>query len=56
MYNCTDLFLYEIIEDFKQADTEELRDEIFSSFCAAIWASGNKRRTYVKKNPLPHPK
>lgn len=49
MYNCTDLFLYEIIEDFKQADTEELRDEIFSSFCAAIWASGNKRRTYVKK-------
>lgn len=42
------MFLYEIIEDFKDAKTPVEQNEIFSSFCSAIWSSSNKRRIYTK--------
>ncbi len=48
IYECEDLFLYEIIEDYKEAKTEEEKDEIFNSFCSSIWSSDNKRRIYKK--------
>lgn len=48
IYECDDLFLYEIIEDYKEAKTEEEKDDIFKSFCSSIWSSDNKRRTYKK--------
>lgn len=48
IYECNDSFLYEIIEDYKEAKTEEEKDEIFNSFCSSIWSSDNKRRIYKK--------
>jgi hypothetical protein len=48
IYECEDLFLYEIIEDYKEARTDEERNEIFKSFCSSIWSSDNKRRVYKK--------
>ena len=43
-----DKYLYEIIEDYKDAKSEEEKNEIFNSFCSSIWSSQNKRRTYTK--------
>lgn len=48
IYDCNETFLYEIIEDYKEAEDNEVKDEIFNSFCSSIWASDNKRRTYMK--------
>lgn len=48
MYKCDDFYLYEIIEDYKYAITNEERNEIFTSFCSSIWSSKNKRRIYTK--------
>lgn len=48
IYGCDDSFLYEIIEDYKEAKTEEEKNEVFNSFCSSIWSSDNKRRTYKK--------
>lgn len=48
IYDCNETFLYEIIEDYKEAENNEVKDEIFNSFCFSIWASDNKRRTYMK--------
>lgn len=48
IYDCNETFLYEIIEDYKEAENIEVKDEIFNSFCSPIWASDNKRRTYIK--------
>lgn len=48
IYECDDSFLYEIIEDYKEAKTEEEKDDIFKSFCSSIWSSDNKRRIYKK--------
>lgn len=48
IYDCNETFLYEIIEDYKETKNNEVRDEIFNSFCSSIWASDNKRRTYMK--------
>lgn len=48
IYECDDSFLYEIIEDYKEAKTEEEKDDIFKSFCSFIWSSDNKRRIYKK--------
>lgn len=48
IYDCNEIFLYEIIEDYKEAENNEVKDEIFNSFCSSIWASDNKRRTYMK--------
>ena len=43
-----DKYLYEIIDDYKNADSEEEKTEIFKDFCSSIWGSKNKRRTYTK--------
>lgn len=48
IYDCNEIFLYEIIEDYKEVENNEAKDEIFNSFCSSIWASDNKRRTYMK--------
>lgn len=48
IYDCNEIFLYEIIEDYKEAENNEVKDEIFNSFCSSIWASDNKKRTYIK--------
>ncbi len=48
IYDYNETFLYEIIEDYKEAENNEVKDEIFNSFCSSIWASDNKRRTYMK--------
>jgi len=48
IYECDGNFLYEIIEDYKEAKTQEEKDEIFNSFCSSVWSSDNKRRTYTK--------
>lgn len=42
------MYLYEIIEDYKDAKSQEDKDEIFNSFCSSIWSSNNKRRIYTK--------
>lgn len=43
-----DKYLYEIIDDYKNADTDEEKSEIFKDFCSSIWSSKNKRRIYTK--------
>lgn len=43
-----DDYLYEIIEDYKSAKTEEEKAEIFRNFCSSIWSNKNKRRVYTK--------
>lgn len=48
IYEYEDLFLYEIIEDYKDSEASEQKEEIFNSFCAWVWASDNKRRIYKK--------
>ena len=48
IYDYNETFLYEIIEDYKEAENNEVKDEIFNSFCSSIWASDNKRHTYMK--------
>ena len=47
IYSCDDIYLYEIIEDYKSANFSK-KDEIFTNFCDSIWHSENKRRTYKK--------
>lgn len=48
IYNFNEMYLYEIIEDYKEAGSPEEKDEIFRSFCSSIWSCGNKRRIYTK--------
>ena len=43
-----DKYLYEIIDDYKNANSEEEKAEIFKDFCSSIWGCKNKRRTYIK--------
>lgn len=43
-----DKYLYEIIDDYKSANSIEEKNEIFNSFCSSIWGSKNKRRVYTK--------
>lgn len=43
-----DNYLYEIIDDYKNANSEEEKSEIFEDFCSSLWSSKNKRRTYIK--------
>lgn len=47
IYSCDDIYLYEIIEDYKSANFSK-KDEIFTNFCDSIWHSENKRRIYKK--------
>lgn len=43
-----DKYLYEVIDDYKNAISEEEKSEIFEDFCSSIWCCKNKRRTYTK--------
>lgn len=40
--------MYEIIDEYKDASSEEEKMEIFKDFCSSIWGSKNKRRVYNK--------
>ena len=48
MYNINDLYLYEILDDYHDADTPERKDDIFTAFCSSVWNNPNKRRTYKR--------
>lgn len=48
MYEHNKTYLYEIIEDYKEAESEEEKAAVFDSFTSAIWSSVNKRRIYPK--------
>lgn len=43
-----DKYLYEIIDEYKYANSEEEKLKIFNEFCSSIWSSENKRRVYNK--------
>lgn len=43
-----DKYLYEIVDDYKNTDSEEEKTEIFKDFCSSLWSSKNKRRVYTK--------
>lgn len=43
-----DKYLYEIIDDYQNANLEEEKWEIFKNFCYSIWSNKNKRRIYTK--------
>ena len=43
-----DKYLYEIIDDYKNSDSDEEKSDIFKSFCSSIWSNKNKRRVYTK--------
>ena len=43
MYEINDKYLYEILDDFKDAQSEEEKNEIINEFMKLIWASKNKR-------------
>lgn len=43
-----DKYLYEIIDDYKHAESEREKTEIFNDFCQSLWSCKNKRRTYMK--------
>lgn len=44
-----DNYLYEIIDDYKNADSIEEKNEVFDLFCSSIWSSKNKRRVYNRQ-------
>ena len=44
-----DKYLYEIIDDYKNTDSAEEKNEIFNSFCSSVWGNKNKRRIYTKQ-------
>lgn len=48
MYQCDELYLYEIMEDYKDAESRQEKEEIFHAFCSLLWSSSNKRRVYTK--------
>lgn len=44
-----DKYLYEIIDDYKNANSIEEKNEIFNSFCSSVWSNKNKRRVYNRQ-------
>lgn len=44
-----DKYLYEIIDDYKSANSTEEKNEIFNLFCSSVWGSKNKRRVYNRQ-------
>lgn len=44
-----DNYLYELIDDYKSANSIEEKNEIFNLFCSSIWSNKNKRRIYTKQ-------
>lgn len=43
-----DKYLYEIIESYKNAETNKEKNKIFKNFCSSLWGNKNKRRVYSK--------
>lgn len=43
-----DKYLYEIIDDYKNSDSDMEKNDIFKAFCQSVWSSSNKRKTYTK--------
>ena len=43
-----DKYLYEIVEDYKDSESDEEKNEMLNSFCSSIWSCNNKRRVYTK--------
>ena len=43
MYDISGMYLYEILDDYKEAETEDEKDEILNEFMKLIWSSKNKR-------------
>lgn len=41
-------YLYEIMEDYKNAGTDREKERIFKDFCSLLWSCENKRRTCTK--------
>lgn len=48
MYNCNDMYLYEILEDYKYAEDISEKGAIFDAFCSALWSCGNNRTRMTK--------
>ena len=43
-----DKYLYEIIEEYKEAVSDQEKDAIFKAFCNTLWSCDNKRRTVTR--------
>lgn len=48
MYDIDGKYLYEILDDYKDATDDKQKDDIISAFMKLIWSSKNKRNTYKK--------
>lgn len=48
MYNIEDKFLYEVLEDYQDTQSENEKHDIFQAFMKTIWSSSNTRRVYKK--------
>ena len=55
MYEIINKYLYEIIEDFKDADNDN-KDEILNEFMKLIWSNKNKRKILEKSIKFKIPK
>lgn len=49
MYDFEDKFLYEILDDYKDSESNKGKEEILSDFMNLIWSSDNKRIITQKK-------
>ena len=41
-------YLYEIMEDYKNTESDTEKENIFKEFCTSLWSCENKRRTCTK--------
>jgi hypothetical protein len=48
MYDAEGKYLYEILDDYKDTVNDKEKEEIIKAFMKLIWASKNKRNTYLK--------
>jgi hypothetical protein len=48
MYNITDQFINEVIQDFQEAKTDDEKNEIFDAFINHLWSVRNQRKVVVK--------
>lgn len=48
MYSTENKFLYEILDDYKDAKSENDKDDILNSFMQLIWSSTNQRYVFQK--------
>jgi len=48
MYDITGKFLYEILDDYQCADSDDEKQDVFKAFCKGLWSIKNQRQTYTK--------